>query len=115
MSEFKNKFDFYIREKTRFSRKNYSPRPQNVSDLIPPSEYDLTILKHDITRINCQENLYILDILDKYFNVYPKDDLKILDIGSKSWNYAKGEYIFFNRHCHHLGICIVDMRLQDTI
>lgn len=109
MSDFKNKFDFYIRERTKFSRKNYSPRPQNVSDLIPNSEYDLTILKKDITRQNCQENLYVLDILDRYFKVYPKEDLKILDIGSKSWNYAKGEYIFFNNHCHHLEMTGVEL------
>jgi len=109
MSEFKNKFDFFVREKTQFSRKNYSPKPQDVSDLIPASEYDLTILKQDITRQNCQENLYILDILDKYFKIYPKEDLKILDIGSKSWNYAKGEYIFFKHHCHHLEMTGVEL------
>ena len=109
MTEFKNEFDFFIRQNTKFSRKNYSPKPQNVSDLIPPSEYDLTILKKDITRQNCQENLYILEILDKYFKVYPKEDLKVLDIGSKSWNYAKGEYIFFNNHCHHLEMTGVEL------
>ena len=77
MSDLKNKIDFFLREKTKFSRKNYSPKPQDVSDLIPSSEYDLTILKNDITRLNCSENLYILDILDKYFPIFPREDLKI--------------------------------------
>ncbi len=109
MSELKNKFDFYIREKTKFSRKNYSSTPQNVSDLVPASEYDLTILKKDITRQNCKENLYVLDILDKYFKIYPSENLKVLDIGSKNWNYAKGEYIFFNHNCHHLEMTGVEL------
>ena len=109
MSDLKNKFDFFIREKTKFSRKNYSPKPQNVLDLVPPSEYNLTILKKDITRQNCQENLYILDILDKYFRIYPSENLKVLDIGSKNWNYAKGEYIFFNHNCHHLELTGVEL------
>lgn len=38
MSELKNKFDFFIRQKTQFTRKNYSPKPQNVSDLIPQNQ-----------------------------------------------------------------------------
>ena len=38
MSDLKNKIDFFLREKTKFSRKNYSPKPQEVSDLIPDSE-----------------------------------------------------------------------------
>ncbi len=109
MSEFKNKFDFFVRQKTKFSRKNYSPKPQNVADLIPKSQYDLTILKSDITRQNCVENLYILDILDKYFRVYPMEELKVLDIGSKNWNYAKGEYIFFKYNCHHLELTGVEL------
>lgn len=109
MADLKNKFDFFIRQKTKFTRKNYSPRPQKVSDLIPNNQYDLTILKSDITRQNCIENLYILDILDKYFRIYPMQDLKVLDIGSKNWNYAKGEYIFFKYNCHHLELTGVEL------
>ena len=109
MSDLKNKIDFFLREKTKFSRKNYSPKPQEVSDLIPDSEYDLTILKNDITRLNCSENLYILDILDKYFPIFPHEDLKILDIGSKNWFYARGEYIYFKNACHHLEMTGVEL------
>ena len=109
MLELKNKFDFFIRQKTKFSRQNYSPKAENVLDIVPDSEYDLTILKKDITRQNCIENLYILDILDKYFRVYPKEDLNILDIGSKNWNYAKGEYIFFKHRCHYLKMTGVEL------
>lgn len=109
MSELKNQFDYYLRNKTKFSRKNYSPKPQNVSDFFFNPNYDTTILQKDITRINCQENLYMLDILDKYLRVYPSEELKVLDIGSKNWSYAKGEYIFFKHYCHHLELTGVEL------
>ena len=109
MSDLKNIFDFFIREHTKFSRKNYSPKPQNVSDLEFNPKYDTTILQKDITRLNCIENLYILDILDKYLKIPAKHNLKVLDIGSKNWNYSKAEYIFFNYHCNHLELTGIEL------
>ena len=109
MSELKNKFDFFIRQKTKISRQNYSPKPEVVSDIVPATEYDMTILRKDITKQNCKENLYIWDILDKYLRVYPKEDLRVLDIGSKNWNYARGEYVFFKHYCHHLELTGVEL------
>lgn len=109
MSELKNKFDFFIRQQTKISRQNYSPKPEDVSDIVPASEYDMTILRKDITKQNCKENLYIWDILDKYLRVYPKEDLRVLDIGSKNWNYARGEYVFFKNYCHHLELTGVEL------
>ena len=109
MSDLKNIFDYFIREHTGFSRTNYSPKPQDVSDFEFNPKYDTIILQKDITRLNCIENLYILDILDKYLKIYPTQESKVLDIGSKNWNYAKAEYIFFNHYCHHLELTGVEL------
>ena len=61
----KNSIDFFIRSKTKFSRKNFVEKDEKL-----------------LFR-NYLENLYTYDIA------------KILDIGSKNWFYAKGEYSFF--------------------
>lgn len=73
----KNSFDFFLRGVLRVSRKNYSEPLSRQSEL---------------------ENLYMTDILDKYFEVKHKSDAKILDVGSKNWFYAKGEYEFLKKH-----------------
>lgn len=109
MLDLKNKFDYFIRQKTKFSRKNFRVKSENVLDLIPECEFDLSILKDDITRYNCSENLYMLDILSKYFPIFPKQDLKILDIGCKNWFYARGEYIYFKNFCHHLEMIGIEI------
>ena len=40
MSDLKNIFDYFIREHTGFSRTNYSPKPQDVSDFEFNPKYD---------------------------------------------------------------------------
>lgn len=76
--DFKNSIDFFIRNKTRFSRKNFVEKNKNL-----------------IER-NALENEYTKDVLSQFFKKNQKENLKILDIGSKNWFYAKGEYEFFN-------------------
>lgn len=76
----KNNFDFYIRSFTKFSRKNYSGNPDNI------------------------ESKYLFDILDKYFPMDDKENVSVLDIGSKNWAYVKGEYDFFSRYCNFLKL-----------
>lgn len=71
--DLKNKFDFFLREYLRFSRKNYSEPYSRQFEL---------------------QNLYITDVLNKYFEVEYKTDARILDVGSKNWFYVKGEYDF---------------------
>lgn len=77
----KNNIDFWIRCNTKFSRKNFV-------------ETDEKILYR-----NYLENLYTFDILDKCFVKKIYVNPKILDIGSKNWFYAKGEYSFFDSFC----------------
>ena len=75
--DLKNNFDFYIRNNLVFSRKNFVEKNKNL-----------------IER-NIQENMYTKDILEQFFEKNKKSSIKILDIGSKNWFYARGEYDFF--------------------
>lgn len=75
--DLRNTIDFFIRNKTKFSRKNFV-------------ENDIKLLER-----NQKENLYTQDILDQYFEKISKPNIRILDIGSKNWFYVKGEYQFF--------------------
>ena len=77
LNDFKNNFDFYLRNKFHFSRKNFIEKNPKL-----------------IER-NVQENLYVKDVLEKYFKKNKKDFIKVLDVGSKNWFYARGEYEFF--------------------
>jgi len=75
--DLKNNIDFFIRNKTKFSRKNFKETNEK-----------------NIER-NKKENLYTTDILEKLLYKSQKNEIKILDIGCKNWFYAKGEYNFF--------------------
>ena len=77
----KNTIDFFIRNKTKFSRKNFVEKNEKL------------------LQRNKQENLYTKDILEQTLSKQNKNELKILDIGSKNWFYAKGEYEFFQSFC----------------
>lgn len=92
-SDLKNKFDFYIRTKTKFSRKNFSE------------------------NINNSEVEYLLDILTNYFPIDFEESISVLDIGSKNWAYVKGEYDFFKSHSNQLildGVEIDAYRLNSN-
>ena len=80
-TEIRNIIDFNMRNLTKFSRKNYE-------------EKSLVAIER-----NKKENLYTYDILKKYFQMTSKTPLRILDIGSKNWLYATGEYRFFDEFC----------------
>ena len=75
----RNNIDFFIRNKTKFSRKNYIERNKTV-----------------LERVN-KENLYINNIMERFFNSTKKDSIRALDIGCKNWYYAKGQYAFYNK------------------
>ena len=75
--DLRNNFDFFIRNNIRISRKNFVEKS----------------LKS--IALNEKENLYTRDILEQAFEVIPQKNIKVLDIGSKNWFYAKGEYEFF--------------------
>ena len=77
LKDIKNSFDFFLRNKIRISRKNFSETNQKL-----------------IER-NTLENQYTKDVMEQCFTKRRQKTIKALDIGSKNWFYAKGEYKFF--------------------
>lgn len=124
----KNKFDFFLRQHINFSRKNYFEQNEQKNNLFKNKKtiereeilfekYDLEYLKSNSTRRNYLENLYTIDLLDRYLNVEAQETLNVLDIGSKNWFYAKSEYFFFKKLCKNLqldGIEIDSNRLYNN-
>lgn len=111
----KNKIDFYIREKIKFKRNNFFIKNEDKTNLFEETNYSireniikkekeffnkyhLNDLKDNSTIYNYKENLYIIDLLTKIDLDISNDFIKILDIGSKNWFYARGEYNFFKYH-----------------
>ena len=101
----RNCFDFFLRNRITFSRRNYSEKPQNINKAFNNDEqkewysylkknYDYKLLENSTLR-NFTANIYYLNIFDKYLAKKPKENLSILDIGSKNWAYVKSEYVFF--------------------
>lgn len=87
----KNTIDFFIRNKTKFSRKNFVEK------------------NPDLIKRNEQENLYTFDILNQFFIKKQKQTLKVLDIGSKNWFYAKGEYDYFKSFSNDFELIGVEL------
>ena len=94
----KNNFDFFIRNYLSFSRKNYFEKEEelkNIKTFGLEDKFDLDLLCLS-TKYNFKLNLYFLNVFDKFLSKKENDNISILDIGSKNWEYAKSEYIFFN-------------------
>lgn len=87
----RNNIDFFIRSNIRISRKNFVEK--NVENL---------------ERLK-QENLYTFDVLNKFFTINEKTDIKALDIGCKNWFYAKGEYDFYKQFSTNLVLDGVEL------
>lgn len=109
----KNKIDFFLRKNLGFSRKNYFAKNETKENLLNSKEmrerekflhekYALDFLRVNSSRANYLENLYTLDLLDKYLKIDFQTNLKVLDIGCKNWFYAKGEYFFFKKFSESL-------------
>lgn len=77
--DLKNSFDFFVRSKTRFSRKNFVEKNQ------------------ELIERNRLENLYTEDLLSRFFSNLDEDGVSLLDIGCKNWFYAKGEFNFLKK------------------
>lgn len=100
LDEIRNNIDFYIRNLTCFSRKNFE-------------ETNPALLER-----NYKENLYTQDVLDSFFEKKQNEKLTILDIGSKNWFYAKGEYNYFASFCSNFeldGIELDAYRLYSNL
>ena len=104
----RNSFDFFLRNRITFSRKNYYEKPQNLSGIFTNEEQENLyaalenkygdLLSQNTNKRNFLLNIYFLNIFDKYLtpkNSSPKENISILDIGSKNWAYVKSEYVFF--------------------
>lgn len=93
--ELKNSFDFFIRQKTRFSRKGYKPYGRTAEQ-------------------NYLENLYMLDVLDKYFPFSARsganqENIAALDIGSKNWAYAPAQHAFFQKYAQNFTLTGIEL------
>ena len=77
--DLKNSFDFFVRSKTRFSRKKFVEKNQ------------------ELIERNRLENLYTEDLLSRFFSNLDKNGVSLLDIGCKNWFYAKGEFDFLKK------------------
>lgn len=109
MFDFKNSFDFFLRNKIKLSRKNYY-EPNDSKDDLEFSDverkleselihkYNLEYYRNNSTIINYCQNLYLLSIFDKYLDIETDNNLSVLDIGSKNWYYAPAEYYFFKKY-----------------
>ena len=85
-TDLRNSFDFFIRNYTKFSRKNFIEKNRKL------------------IKRNIQENLYTKDILEQAFQKRLNTQLSVLDIGCKNWFYAKGEHAFFNSFCKNFTL-----------
>lgn len=100
LKDLRNSIDFFIRNKTKFSRKNFVETNEEL------------LIRNE------KENLYTKDILEQCFDKNKKEKLSILDIGSKNWFYAKGEHEFFESFCSNFsldGIEIDAYRLYSNL
>lgn len=115
IENFKNSIDFFLRQKMKFSRKNYSEENESKEGLFWDEKiikkekeliekFDLFQLKLNSTKRNYLDNLYTIDLLDRYLELKYQDKISVLDIGSKNWFYARGEYFFFKKYCEKLVI-----------
>lgn len=115
LQNLKNNIDFFLRQHLKFSKKDYFEENEPKEGLFTTQEiikkenylyekYNLNYLKENSTRLNYLENLYTIDLLDRYFEIDFKDELNVLDVGCKNWFYFKAEYFFFKKYCKNLSI-----------
>ncbi|MBR6126527.1 hypothetical protein IKQ21_02480 [bacterium] len=105
LEDLKNRFDFFLRERITLSRKYYKEVPYSLSDIYFTKEqndfYEKLSQKYNLSPFeglsvrNFLENLYFLDVFDKYISKKLKTETSILDIGSKNWSYVRSEYLYF--------------------
>lgn len=119
LQNIKNIVDFFLRQNLTISRKNYFEINEDKEGLFEEytsqkniierekflhEKYDLSYLKNNSTRQNYLENLYTIDVLDKYLTLDFQENIRALDIGCKNWCYARGEYAFFKKFCNNLQL-----------
>ena len=112
LSDLKNRIDFFLRNRLVFSRKNYSETFEHTQFVTDNQEqkdlFDYLEKKYGL-KTDCGlkqktllENIYCLNLFDKYFSKHNQTEISVLDIGSKNWSYVKSEYLFFTSLCKKL-------------
>jgi hypothetical protein len=115
IKNFYNSIDFFLRQKIKLKRK-YIGKNEPKNNLFPDfseekrqiaeekekfylEKYNLNYLKNNSTQRNYLENLATIELLEKVMDnegfLTSESTIKILDIGSKNWFYAAGEWSFF--------------------
>ena len=96
LSNLRNSFDFALRNKFNFSRRNYCEKQ---------------------TLKNILRDIYYFNLFKKCFKETEKEEVSVLDIGSKNWEYVNGEYSFFKSYAKNLvlnGIELDAYRLNSN-
>jgi len=112
---FYNDIDFFFRQNIRPKRK-YKGKNEPKEDLFTHftgekkqtaeekekfylEKYKLHQLKENSTCRNYLENLAVIELLENFLcDKEEKKPLRVLDIGSKNWFYASGEWCFFKHN-----------------
>lgn len=89
--DIKNAIDFFMRNNTKFSRKNFVEK--NEQNLLR----------------NYLENLYTFDVLSKFFQSNNIPEISVLDIGCKNFFYAQGEHQFFKTFANEVYLDGVEL------
>lgn len=105
LNDLRNRFDFFFRRRITFSRRNYCEVSCDINNVFKSNEenvrYNLlkekygSDLEENLSPENVRENIYFLELFDKYLTKKGTDKFSVLDIGSKNWSYVKSEYMFF--------------------
>ncbi|OGH99896.1 MAG: hypothetical protein A2039_04465 [Candidatus Melainabacteria bacterium GWA2_34_9] len=107
-----NEIDFFFRKNIRLKRKytgknelkenlfeHFSGEKKQLAkekEIFYLKKYQLQEFKTNSTCRNYLENLAVIELLENFLAPTPeKNVVKILDIGSKNWFYASGEWSFF--------------------
>ena len=124
LDNLKNRFDFFMRNHITFSRKNYTEgvnqeNAVNFENIFENDEqknlYLALIQKYDLNpfynlnKVNFLTNLHYLAVFDKYISPPQKENVSVLDIGSKNWNYAGSEYAFFKKYAKSLTLTGIEL------
>jgi len=78
------------------------------------NKYSLNYLKSNSTCRNYLENLAVIELLEYCFSekTFTDKEVKVLDIGSKNWFYASGEWAFFNHNSNNQGFYLDGVELD---
>jgi len=107
-----NQIDFFFRRNIRIKRK-YEGKNEPKENLFAVfydkkrqiaeekerlylEKYKLISLKENSTRRNYLENLAVIELLENSLSIHESENsIKVLDVGSKNWFYASGEWHYF--------------------